>query len=181
MVFGLLSTYYLVGQKTGDYSLINGYLGLFTGFITVAYTIIILLYISYRCIFKKDRFDFYPLFSFGLVVWVFFSIKISEPKTGEIYIKAEMRNGIDNEKYKNVELLLGKKGIYELGFHDSHYGCREKGKYMIIGDSLILNRKSDKCMYQGDYNVLRIDKINSKIYLYNETSIDSTEYFEIKK
>jgi hypothetical protein len=95
-------------------------------------------------------------------------------------LSAEIKNSIDNSKYKSILLELKKGNRYTLGFHDSHYGCRELGRYKLINDSLVLIREQDKYSYQQDYKNLKIVEIENRIYLYNELGrIDSTKYFEI--
>ena len=180
IVFGLATIYLLIGQKTGNYSLLNAYLGFFTGFMTLAYTTIYLIYLTYKTLFKKKRFDFYPIFSFGIIIWIFFSLTYCNNDTSEIILSAEIKNSIDNSKYKSILIELKKGNRYTLGFHDSHYGCRESGKYRLINDSLVLIREQVECMYQQDYKNLKIVENENRIYLYNELGrIDSTQYFEI--
>jgi len=76
LAFGLATIVLWIGE-IGEYPLLNAYLGIITGGITLAYALIYMLYITYRTLFHKDPFDFYPLISLGLIIWPIFLFVMS--------------------------------------------------------------------------------------------------------
>ncbi len=183
IIFGLLTVYNFLSVRNGCYTMASTIFGIFSAFMTIAYTVILSLIFAYFSIFKKEKFDFLPLLTLGLVVITFFLTQQLENEKfkSDIVIKAYTSDYDILENREKVSIELRKNKKYSLRKFDSHYGCVETGSYFLNNDTLFIIRKEKSHVKGFDYNRFIVDYENNEIYVLNDKNeIDSTIFLIIK-